>query len=117
MKRENILFVKDIIENINLIEKSIIKITEKNFKSNKLLIDATIRRLEIIGEAVKNLPIDFITKYPEVQWKDISGFRDVMVHGYFVVDLDKVWVVIKEDLPALKQQIQKIKKNLASFDK
>ena len=59
----------------------------------------------------KNLPIDFITKYPEVQWKDISGFRDVIVHGYFEVDLDKVWVVIKEDLPTLKQQIQKIKKD------
>lgn len=117
MKRENIFFVKDIIENINLIEKSIIKITKENFKSNKLLIDATIRRLEIIGESVKNLPIDFITKYPEVQWKDISGFRDVMVHGYFLVDLDKVWVVIKEDLPTLKQQIQKIKKDLESLDK
>ncbi|MFH1311169.1 MAG: DUF86 domain-containing protein [Nanoarchaeota archaeon] len=116
MKRENIFFVKDIIENINLIEKSIIKITKKNFKSNKLLIDAAIRRLEIIGEAVKNLPIDFITKYPEVQWKDISGFRDVMVHGYFGVDLDKVWEVIKEDLPTLKKQIQKIKNDLEDLE-
>src|SRR3989344_2760701 len=112
MKRDLKLFLNDISVNIELIDNSVRNITKKDFKSNKDLVDATIRRLEVIGEAVKNIPKDFRDKYPYVEWKDISGFRDIIVHAYFVVDLDKIWNVIKDDLPKLKKDIKKIIKEL-----
>lgn len=61
MKRDLRLFIEDILENIDLIQGSTKKLSQSDFKSNKLLIDATIRRLEIIGEAAKNIPDDFRT--------------------------------------------------------
>lgn len=69
MKRELKLFIEDIIENISLIETSIENLTKIEFKSNRLIVDATIRRLEIIGEAVKNIPKPFREKYPNIPWR------------------------------------------------
>ena len=71
------------------------------------LRDATIRRLEIIGEAVKNIPNSFRNKYPEVPWRNIAGFRDILIHAYFGINLDRVWNIIKKDLPDLKKNIKK----------
>ena len=69
---------------------------------------AVIRRLEIMGEAAKNIPEDFRNKYCEVPWKQIAGMRDVLIHGYFGVNLERVWIVVERDLPDLKQKISKI---------
>ena len=109
MKRDLRLFIEDILENINLIENSTKNLSKKEFESDKLIIDATIRRLEIIGEAVKNIPASFRDKYPKIPWRDIAGFRDVVIHAYFGVVLDRVWEIIERDLPKLKKQIEKIK--------
>ncbi len=85
---------------------------KEEFESNKDNIDATIRRIEVIGEAVKNLPGSFREKHSNVPWKDIAGMRDVIIHGYFRVDLDIVWKVIKKDFPDLKGKILRIKQEL-----
>jgi len=61
--------------------------------------------VEIIGEAVKNVDDDFRDKYPQIPWKEIAGMRDVVAHEYFGVKLDRVWDVVREDLPRLKQQM------------
>jgi len=108
MKRDVCLFVEDILERINLIEDSTKDISKLKFKMDKVLVDATIRRLEIIGEAAKNIPNYFREKYGGVPWRDISGFRDVLVHVYFGVNLDKIWAVIRDDLPKLKRDIEEI---------
>jgi len=107
-KRDSILFVRDISERIKLIENSTINISKSKFLSDKLIIDATARRLEIIGEATKNIPDSLRNKYPDVSWKKIAGLRDIIVHNYFGIDLDIVWEIIKKDLPILKKQIKKI---------
>jgi len=107
MKREVNLFLEDILENIELIENSK-GISLSEIKSNRLLFDATLRRLEIIGEAVKNIPSYFRKRYSEVPWKDIAGFRDILTHAYFGVILERIWNVIKNDLPVLKKQIKEI---------
>ena len=111
MKRNLKLFLNDISKNIELIDNSVKNISKKDFNSNGILVDATIRRLEIIGEAVKNLPKDFRNRYSHIEWSDIAGFRDVVIHSYFAVDLDKVWNVIKDDLPKLKKDIESISEN------
>ena len=112
MKRKEILFIEDILENILLIEKSIENLSKTKFITNKLLTDATVRRLEIIGEAAKNIPEKVKTKYPEIEWKKIAGTRDTIIHAYFSVDLDIVWNIIKKDLPKLKRQMEKIKEEI-----
>lgn len=109
MKRDIGLYIEDIIENIYLIENSLKKTAKSEFKSNRLLIDATLRRLEIIGEAAKNVPISFRKKYPQIPWKDMAGFRDKLSHAYFGIKIDMVWNIIKEDFPTLKKDIEKIK--------
>jgi len=112
MIRDLRLFIEDIIENIDLIETSTNNITKEKFESDKNIIDATVRRLEIIGEAVKNIPDYFRNQYPDIPWRDIAGMRDVIIHGYFKVDLETIWKVIDEDLPELKEKISKIKERM-----
>ena len=112
MKRDIKLFLEDIIEQIELIEKSTNKINKDKLLNSKDLQDATVRRLEIIGEATKNIPEKIRKKDPEIEWKKIAGIRDIIIHAYFQLDLDLIWEVIKKDLLDLKQKILKIKKKL-----
>ena len=100
------LFLEDIVEQIELIEKSV-KSKNKLLKDINIK-DATIRRLEIIGEAEKNISNSLKEKYPNIEWKGIIGTRDKFSHAYFDVNLEVVWDIIKEDLPRLKKQIKEI---------
>jgi uncharacterized protein with HEPN domain len=77
-----------------------------------MVVDAVIRNLEVIGEAVKNIPPEIRSKYPEVPWRQIAGFRDVVIHHYFGVDLNIVWTVIRKHLKELKPKIERILENL-----
>ena len=81
---------------------------KKSFNSNELMQDAVIRRIEIIGEAAKNVSNEFRKKYSEIPWKKIVGMRDKLIHGYFNVDVERVWNVIIDDILVLKKQIEDI---------
>ena len=102
MKRDSRLYFQDIVESISAIEEYTGTLTEEGFYKNKQARDAVIRRLEIIGEAAKNVPEDIRARYPAIPWKDIAGMRDVLIHEYFGVNLKRVWDVIKTHLPELK---------------
>jgi uncharacterized protein with HEPN domain len=105
MKRNINLYLQDIYESIEAIEQYTDNLTEKEFLNNIQIEDAVIRRFEIIGEAVKNLDKNFREQYPKVPWKEIAGMRDVFVHEYFGVELDRVWDAVKNNLPELKRHI------------
>ncbi len=105
MKRNLDLYLQDIWESINLIEDYLHSITEDMFCSNIQLQDAVIRRLEIIGEAAKNIDDDFRVEYSLIPWRKIAGLRDVIAHEYFGVKLERIWRIVKTDLPELKQQM------------
>lgn len=83
--------------------------TKKDFLNSKQLQDSVMRRIEIIGEAVKNIPEEFKEKRNEIAWKQIVGMRDILIHHYFGIDLNLTWTVIVKDLPRLKNQILDIK--------
>jgi uncharacterized protein with HEPN domain len=108
--KNDLIFVGHIFDNINEIEKSFSDINKKVFLKNKLLQDATIRRIEIIGESSKNISINLKNKYDKIPWKIMAGIRDVIVHSYFDVDLDKIWNIVKKEFPKLKKEIEKILK-------
>ena len=69
---------------------------------NEMVVDAVIRNLEIVGEAARNIPEEGRSKYSDIPWKRVVGFRNIVIHGYFDVDLEIVWVIAKERLPELK---------------
>ena len=91
MKKDPLIFVKHILESIKYIEKYIDGFRKKHFISNKLVQDAVIRRLEIIGEATKNLPEGFKNKHKEIPWIDVTDTRNKLIHHYFGIDLDITW--------------------------
>ncbi len=107
-KRGNPEFLNDIYEAIQRIELYIKSIDYENFLKDIKTQDAVIRNLEIIGEAVKNISEDFKTENPQLPWKDLAGVRDKLIHHYFGVNLEVVWYIIKNDLPPLREEIQRI---------
>jgi len=112
MKRDLRVYIEDILESIKKIEEYLEGITKDRFYNETKTQDSIFRRLEIIGESAKNVPEEFRKKYPEIPWKSIAGMRDVLIHGYFKVKLERVWKVLEEDLPELKKNILKIRKEL-----
>ena len=103
-----ILYLYVIYDNINDIENFIKGLDFETFVNSKEKIYATIYCLQVIGEAVKNLPEEIREKYQDMPWRKVAGMRDKLIHGYFTVDFDKVWETLKRDLPPLKKVITNI---------
>ena len=87
-------------------------ISEQEFEQNTEKQDAVIRRIEIIGEAVKNLPMDLRDENSDIPWRQIAGMRDIVIHQYFGVTIGLVWCVATSDLPNLKDRIVEIRKGV-----
>ncbi len=109
-KRGVRLYIEDVKDAIQKIEKYTIGLDFDTFVKDEKTIDAVIRNLSIIGEAVKNFPNELRSKYPQIPWKEITGIRNKAIHEYFGIDEDILWKTIKEDLPPFKKQISEILK-------
>jgi uncharacterized protein with HEPN domain len=109
VKRENKLYLKDILDAISKIEKYTKNLSYEEFFNNLMVIDAVVRNLEIIGEATKNLSKEIKSQYPEIPWREMADMRNKLIHEYFGVDLDIVWKTVKHRIPELKKNLRKIK--------
>lgn len=103
MKNDKV-YLRHILECINNIE-SYTPNGESDFFSSKLIQDAVIRNLEIIGEATKRISMDLREEYPDMPWREMAGMRDVLIHNYFGVDNEIVWNVVKNEIPLLKEKV------------
>jgi uncharacterized protein with HEPN domain len=112
MKKDPRIFIEHILESIESIEEYTKGIDKDGFLSSRMTQDAVIRRIEIIGEAVKSISDEVKEKYSDIPWKRIAGMRDILIHEYFGVDPDLTWKVAKEDIQNLKIKMLRLKKDL-----
>ncbi|MCH8519723.1 MAG: DUF86 domain-containing protein [Nanoarchaeota archaeon] len=110
MKRQFSSFLKDIILEIEIINRATKNLTFEDFKNDEIVIRAVTRSFEIIGEAVSYLPPEIKQKYKEIPWRDIKDFRNVIIHKYWGLELEKEWSIIENELKDLEIKIKKILK-------
>jgi uncharacterized protein with HEPN domain len=108
MIREPIDFIKDITDSIDHIELFLEGFNFDKFCEDRKTVYAIIRAVEIIGEAVKNIPDTIRKDNPDIPWKQIAGMRDKLIHGYFEVDIVILWKTATEELLQLKSPFLKI---------
>ena len=105
MEKDDTVFLVHILESIDLIERYVNGMDEEDFMKDRAAQDSVVRRFEIIGEASSNLTEEIRQNSPDVDWPDIIGMRNNLIHEYFGIDLETVWDTIKNDLPAFREQI------------
>ncbi len=108
MKRGDLVYLQHVLDAIAKIELYLDDIDQESFVAQSLIQDGVIRQLEIIGEAIKQVSAPIRESHPEIPWKDFAGMRDKLIHQYFGVDLEQVWLTASGELTQLKRQIREI---------
>jgi uncharacterized protein with HEPN domain len=108
MSKEPIEFLKHIADECTYLLSVSKELSKDNFLDNETLKRAVVRNLEIIGEATKKIPADFKVKWSSIQWKNMAGMRDRLIHDYIGVNYSIVWDVLINKIPALNAQIQEV---------
>lgn len=112
--RNNRLYLKDILTAIESVEVFVKDMDFESFKDDDKTISAVIHKLEIIGEATKNIPDKIKVRYSSIPWKEMAGMRDKLIHFYFGIDYELVWKTIRNRLPEIKPLIAQILEALES---
>jgi uncharacterized protein with HEPN domain len=116
MPRDSKLYLSDILKAIARIEKSLESLDKSDLGDDDEKIDSILFNMMTIGEAAKHIPQNLRDKNPDIAWSAIGRFRDFVVHHYFDIDLDKVWMILETDIPELKQQVETLLQAIAKDD-
>ena len=108
MKKDPLVYIDDIRDSIEAIKKYTAGLTREDFFSSSEKQDAVYRRLEVIGEAANRLPDEFRDRYPLIPWNKIVEMRNVLIHEYDSIDLDRVWETIQRDIRELEDYMKSI---------
>ena len=101
-------YLKHIRDEISYLETESAGIDKVEFLCDETRKRAFVRSIEVIGEATKNIPEDIREEYTQIQWRAIAGMRDHLIHGYFGIDYDIVWDVLRNHIPALAETINEV---------
>jgi len=105
MPRDFKVYLEDVLEAAGKIRGYTADLSYSDFEKDSKTVDAVIRNLEIIGEAVKHLPQELRSRHTDIEWRKVAGLRDVLSHAYFEVDLGIVWEVVSTKLPTLESRV------------
>jgi len=108
MAKNNLLYLHQALDSVNNILKYTSGMDLTSFEANELVQNASIRQLEILGEAVKRLDVDFVKGHPNVGWSRIVAMRNLLIHEYDEIDVVVVWKTVVGDLPTLKRNLDEI---------
>lgn len=113
-KRSEILLLKDMHESISVIEIFLLDFTEDDFYNDRKTKDAVVRNLEIIGEASNQLNKNFKEVNRNIPWREAADLRNRIIHDYAGIDYKMLWMIIQNDLPSLKQQLEILIANITN---
>ena len=116
MSRDFRLYLADIIQSCDRIVEYVNGHTFETFSDDHMVIDAVARNLEIICEAVKNVPSEILAIRPEILWSDVAKFRDIIAHQYFRIKLTVVWDIIFNEMDGIRTAASKILNNLPTYE-
>ncbi len=111
MPRDSSVYLEDILEAVARIRRYTRGLSREAFADDERTLDAVVRNLEVIGEAVKQLPADVRSREPTVEWQKIAGLRDILIHQYFGIDVEILWDVVENKLPGLEAAVRFILRN------
>lgn len=112
VKKDPKIFIQHILDCIELIEDYTRDVSREDFVKSSQLQDSVIRRIEVIGEAVKNIPQEIKNRYPDIPWKSVAGMRDILIHEYWGIDLNLTWEVATKEIFEIKRKMLVIMENL-----
>ena len=103
--KDNSIYIEHMLDCILRIDEYVE--SKEQFYSSRLVQDAVVRNLQVMSESSQRLAEEIKQRYPDIPWKEISGFRNILVHDYLGVDLDVIWSVVEQELPSLQQALTK----------
>lgn len=106
--RERWLRVQDILVAIDNIQRYTNSMSFDAFEADETIAQAVSYNFIVIGEAANNIPVDLQSRYPNIDWRNVCGMRNVIAHKYFQIELETLWDALQNDLPILKRQLEEL---------